>query len=581
MSAGRKQNAVVAFALLALMLGAMAFWIASQRRGRAASKRLHAQALELSACVRAATGDAPTLREALELSPPDATLLAGCAPSALAVQREARALSQLPFKRDAEAIREIVATLALLPEARFGERVDALAGGEVESLESGVSSLLKSSCRLVIGEGEAELGACPPPPPPLTNRALPVARVAIDRPAEFIQKAAWSVVPSADGELRLAFTTLERDSDALGVTLARSAERGRRFDVMAGRAGKAEGSPDVPVVSYSGRAPELVLVTRRDDKGAYSGGALARPSASGEALEAVLELPVLPEGLEPLSAGTPIWTSPGKPARVPTLAIGPRDPSRVGGTLVRIEPDGKLALVPVPSGTLVAALHAPRPRVVATGASGLAVHDVPMEGSAWPPAQGVAGAAPGALPAEPAPEASCGPPGAEAFAFAMRQGARASLVSVGPAGAAAASFGVRPESELDPVCGGCAAKMLARAEDQLSLVVLGASGAGSVELAAPLLVTAARAAKRAVATCNGSTLLVAYVVRSRIFVQTGSTSDFRLGRPVLVAAPNERGIPVEVRVASANGRLFVFFRRDQRMRLLVEVLASDDGISWS
>lgn len=574
----RAVNVALAVLLVGLFVAFGASWVSARSRGKAGSKALYSTAVELSECVSAALGDATTVREALELSPADATPLAGCATLAERAQAQLRELASLRFPRDKQGLRELGAIAEALAEARFRERADTLAAGEVESLDSGVGALLKGACRIALGEGSLEVGACPPPPRSVPARALPSARLVLDAPAEFLLKVAFSFGASPDGALELRFAMRERDSETIALRLGRSTDAGATFSFWSGRAGKAVGLPDVPAVSFSGGAPRLVLVTQRDDKGAYQSAWIAPVSA--ERIDPAFEVPALPEGLEPLRAGTPLWPAqdPKQPGTM--LAIGPRDPARVGGALVRLRSDGKLELLPTPAGTLLAATTAPKPRLLLAEPGALALYEVPAAGDKWPSPHRVP-LPDGALLAEPAAEASCGVAGEKLFPLAARGPSHAAFVAIGDPRLFALRLEAPEQSELGPLCGTCPPGLLARSDERLSLVIPVGSRMTELPVGAPLLVTGARAAKRSVATCSDDVVLVAHVAQGRVWAQTTRAGSWQLGRPSLLAAPNEHGTPVDVRVASAGGKLFVLWRRDRRMQLHVEMLASDDGgVSW-
>lgn len=581
----RGKNALLALLLLALPVAFGVSWLSARSRGKLLSKQLYQAAVELSDCVRAASGDAATLRAGVELSPASSTPLSGCAAVAARAHATLGELNALRWVRDKEGLQELDAIARGLAAPRFGERADVLAAGELESLESGVAGLVKGACRVAIGEGSLELGACPPSERAIPAPALPVPRLVLDAPAEFLLKTAFSVESGSDGELRLAFATRERDSDDIGLRLGSSRDGGKSFDFVAGSAGRADGLPALPAVAFAQGAPQLVLSTQRDEKGAYKTSFIVRVTDGGRRFEDAIEVPALPEGLEPLAAGTPVWLSEGpKKQLVPTLAIGPRDPSRVGGALVRLTAPAKLELSPAPTGTLVAAATEPRPRLVSFEAAGpsssLVLYDVPRAGAAWTPVDRLKLPA-GRLVAEPATESRCGVAGERLFPFAARFADRSLFAAIGDSRLFAYRFDAPPASELTRVCGSCPPALLARADDALTLISPIGNRMVPMDAGAPVVVTAARSGKHSVASCEGEVVLVVHVVRGSVYAQVARFGQWRFGRPTLLGAPNSDGTPVDVRVAAAQGKLFVFWRRDQRMRLRVEMLASDDGgVSW-
>ncbi len=581
----RTKNALLALLLLALPIALGVSWLSARSRGKLLSKQLYEASVELSECVQAASGDAATLREAVELSPASSTPLGGCASLAARAHATLGDLGALRWARDREGVRELDTIVRVLGEARFGERADVLAAGELESLESGVAGLLKGACRVAIGEGSLELGACPPSERAIPARALPVPRLVLDAPAEFLLKTAFSVDPGSEGELRLAFATRERDSASIGLRLGSSKDGGKSFEFVAGSAGRADGLPALPAVGFAQGAPQLVLSTQRDEKGAYKTSFIVRLADGGQRFEDAIEVPALPEGLEPLAAGTPVWLSEGpKKQLVPTLAIGPRDPSRVGGALVRLTTPGQLELLPAPTGTLIAAATEPRPRLVSFEAAGpsssLVLYDVPKAGAAWTPVDRVELPA-GRLVAEPATESRCGVAGEKLFPFAARFADRSLFAAIGAARLFTYRFDAPPASELTRVCGSCPPALLARAEDALTLVSPIGNRMVPMDAGAPVVVTAARAGRHSVASCEGEVVLVVHVVHGSVYAQVARFGHWQFGRPTLLGAPNSDGAPVDVRATTAQGKLFVFWRRDQRMRLRVEMLASDDGgVSW-
>ncbi|MBK7581751.1 MAG: hypothetical protein IPI67_16275 [Myxococcales bacterium] len=424
----RPLNAAGALALIAGLVTLGAIWFSGRQDGKRISKELYTSAVDLSACVDTAKRGSSALRDELELSPPDSTPLVGCAALAQRVRSQTQALAKIRFKRDPDGVRELIAVEDTLQEGRFRARADELAAGEVESLETGVSALLKGACRIAIGEGSLDFGACPPPSPTTEPTPLPTAHVVLDAPAEFIQRTALAL-DAADGELRLSLASRERDQDAVSVQLGRSHDRGVSFKFVTGSGGRAEGRPDVPVVLYRHGAPSLVLTTLRDENRVYSSAWVARIEAGAARLGSAIELPALPEGLEPLVAGTPLWlVDDAKAGAAPLIFIGPRDPSRQGGAALRLGGDGKVELLSTPPGTLIALLTRPKPRLIVVerapdDSAQLALYDIPESGWKW----GSPLRLPlptGAVVAEPMREAACGVHGETVFPFVARRARR-------------------------------------------------------------------------------------------------------------------------------------------------------------
>jgi len=575
--AARSKNALLALLLLAIPVVFCATWLSSRSRAKPLSKSLYTTAVELSECLAATLGEATTLRETLELSPADSTPLAGCAPLAARAQRELRELQALSLPRDKQGLRELGELATSIPEARFTERADALVSAEVESVESSVAGLVKGACRLAIGEGSLAIGACPPAERAQAPRAeLPTPRVVLDAPAEFIQQAALSLEPGPSDELRLGIATRERDSESLGVWVGTSQDGGHSFQLASGRVGRADGSPEPPRATRG-----ALLVTQRDEKGGFKSAYAARIDPAAGRLGDTLEIPALPEGMSPLRAGNPLWLAEGPKRELhPVLAIGPEDPERVGGALVRLLPGGKLELLPTPPGTLIAATSEPRPRVALLDAGALALYDVPRTGEKWPSPERVPMPA-STLRAVSAAPALCGVATEQLFPLALRRGSDALFVAIGDPRMFALRFDAASDAELGGFCGSCPPGLLARAEDRLTLLLPIGNRMTALPLGAPLLVTGTRVAKRSVAACQADTVLVAHLAQGRVWVQTTRAGQWQLGRPRVLAAPDSRGTPVDVRVAASGGRLVVLWRRDQRMQLRLETLASDDGgVTW-
>lgn len=562
-----------------------AIWFSGRQDGKRISKELYTSAVDLSACVDTAKRGSSALRDELELSPPDSTPLVGCAALAQRVRSQTQALAKIRFKRDPDGVRELIAVEDTLQEGRFRARADELAAGEVESLETGVSALLKGACRIAIGEGSLDFGACPPPSPTTEPTPLPTAHVVLDAPAEFIQRTALAL-DAADGELRLSLASRERDQDAVSVQLGRSHDRGLSFKFVTGSGGRAEGRPDVPVVLYRHGAPSLVLTTLRDENRVYSSAWVARIEAGAARLGSAIELPALPEGLEPLVAGTPLWlVDDAKAGAAPLIFIGPRDPSRQGGAALRLGGDGKVELLSTPPGTLIALLTRPKPRLIVVerapdDSAQLALYDIPESGWKW----GSPLRLPlptGAVVAEPMREAACGVHGETVFPFVARRARGESLIALGEQRLHAFGLERGADAELSPVCGNCPASLLSASDDTLRLLFPVGNTLAALPFAAPLVVTGRHSVKRSVGTCDGEVVLVAHVTEGRVLTQVTRIGRWQAERPVLVAAPNEIGSPVDVRVAALDGRFYVVWRRDTHMRALLEMLTSDDGgRSW-
>jgi hypothetical protein len=216
-----------------------------------------------------------------------------------------------------------------------------------------------------------------------------------------------------------------------------------------------------------------------------------------------------------------------------------------------------------------------------TGAGArLGSFEVPPPGRPWPSGESVP-VPPGGLVASPASDARCGVSGEEMFAFAARQGESGLFVAAGDPRLFAFRFAAPLASDLVPVCGRCPPSVLLRAEDQTTLMVPVGNRLTPLDVRSPLAVTRPRAAKRSVATCSADVILVAHLAEGRVYAQVTRPGVWQFARPRLLAAPSEHGEPVDVRVAVGGGRLFVLWRRSERMRLRLEMLASDDGgLTW-
>ncbi len=563
----------------AIALGLIALgvtWLSSRSRGKALSKSLYQACVELAECTHTVQADAATLRDAVEQRAAGATPLATCAPVAARVASDIQALSSLRLSRDREGIRELTAIAGEIGEARFREPADALAKGPIDAIESQVPALLKQACRIAIGEGSIALGACPLVLPQPTSRTLPVPRVVLDTPAEFLLSASVDVAAEPDGSLRVHLGTVERDSESMGIHLGSSKDAGKTFAFVSGRAGSVDRTASPPVVSQRDGHPSLVLGTLRDEQGAFKRGVVARVSASPPGLDAPVDLPALPEGLEPVRAGTPVWLSVQGKRELPTVVVGPRDPSKSGGALVTLLPDGKHEVSSTPPGTVLAATATPKPRVLVLEREGvngsLALYDVPEGKKPWPAPARVP-LPPDALRTEIASETYCGVAAERWFPFVSHHAKRSYMIVVGEK-----HFALRfnsPAPDLARVCGLCPPGLLARSDEELSLLLPIGNRLTAFPVGAPLLVTVDRKAKRSVATCLGDTVLVAHLTRDQIWIQ--KTGIGGAGPASLLVLPSEHGVPVDVRVAASEGKLYVVWRRDQRMRLRVEMLVSSDG----
>ncbi len=567
----------------ALTLGIVAFaatWFSSRSRAKVLSESLYLASVELAECAFAVRADAATLRDAIEQRPAESTPLAACAPLVGRVQRDARELVGLRLPRDRDGIRGLDSLLTGLSEALFRERADALLSGEVDALDTRIDGLVKSACRLALGEGAVAPGACPSAGRAFETPPLPTPRVVLDEPVEFLLSAKFQAAAEPDGSLRLDCFTVERDSESIGVHLASSKDEGKSFELITGRMGRVGGATNAPLVGLRDGAPSVLLVTSQDANGAVGRSFVARVTRDPPGIDAAVEVPALPEGLEPLKAGTPVWLSDQGKHEVPTLAIGPKDASRAGGALVRLMPDGKLDVTPTPAGTLLAAVVSPRPRVLVfervAASAGLALYDVPRNAEGWPEPQRVP-LPPGDLAMDRAPEIACGVANERWLPFVARHTKKSYLVTIGPK-----LFGLKfdaPMPDLSRVCGTCPPSLLARSDEELSLMLPIGNRLTKLGVGAPLFVTTERKAKQSVATCQGDLVLVAHLARDQIWVHT--TGIRGPGRAAMIVTPNEHGKPTDLRVAASDRKLFLFWRRDQRMKLRVETLASEDGgITW-
>ena len=570
----------VAAAIVVAIAGFGVTWLSSRSRGKALSQSLYQASVELDECMRLVRGEASTLRDAVERRPADATPLASCAAITSRVAADVRGLTDLRLPRDREGIGGLTAITGELTEDRFRERADGLAKGPVDTIESQASALLKQACRIAIGEGSRALGSCPPAPTPPVSRALPVPRVVLDTSVEFLLAASLELAAEPNGSLRVHLGTVERDHEHFGVHLGSSSDAGKTFHFVSGRVGSVDGTTSPPVVSLSDGRPRVVLSTLRDEHGAFKRAVVARVSASPPGLETPAEVPALPEGLEPLRAGTPVWLDArGQPERA-VVAVGPRDPSKTGGALIQLLADGKHVVLPTPAGALVAAAASPKPRVVVleqgNAGGSLAVYDVPDAKQPWPTPQRLL-LPPGELRTELASELYCGMANERWFPFVARQSTKSFMVVLGEQ-----HFALKfdpPQPDLARVCGLCPPSLLARSDEELSLLLPIGNQLTRFPVGAPLLVTLDRRARRSVATCLGDTVLVAHVTRDQIWIQR--TGIGGTGPASLLVLPNEHGAPIDVRVAASEGKLYLLWRREQRMKLRVEMLASSDGgITW-
>ncbi|MFO0571780.1 MAG: hypothetical protein U0263_39510 [Polyangiaceae bacterium] len=584
---GRPRDVLVALVVLVLIASVFAVWFRARSRATAETLLLYRASVELSDCVAGARGNSSGLRDELELAPPDATPLAPCAPIGERAARSSRELAHIGWSRDRDGLRELEAVVALLPDSLWRERADALAGGELEAVESNVTALVKAACRLALGEGALPAESCPPRQAATPPAAAPVARIVFDSPLEFVEHARVVVAAHEPGDVRVLVATRERDRETLGVALAISNDRAESWRAVFGDAGAADGVPELPRMTVGGPdAPTTVFVSRRDEQGGVRGRLLVL-EPGGTRLTAVAELPELAKDLEPVRVGSAGYLdSSKKPDRV-VFALVPRDPSAPGGSLLRLGDKGKLDAFATPPGTLLAVEAAPRPRVVVRETSprpALALYDVPNDlddrKATWRSAARVFLSGPlaaGALAAEPTMESSCGVSAERLFPFVTRQGAAGSFIAVGAERLYAYPFAPPLDAEPSLLCGSCPPALLLRAEDRLALVLPVGNDMASLPFAAPLALTSAHAGKVSVASCAGDSYAVAYVARDRLYAQVARAGNWQAGRPTLLALPNEKGSITDVRMAALGSRLLVFFRRSERLRLRVEVLASDDG----
>lgn len=526
-------------ALLAAVLAA--YWASSRQRARELAADVHRHAVRLDAC-------APD-RDALLLALPEDRPAAPCAAIAGELADATRRLLSARFIREREVASDLASVAEPLAKVAWNARARALLEPPLSVALTDVRKAHSLALVLAASEGvEIAPSASPASAAPVAPRE-PRAALDVELPGPALELVWTASSVLAPGGRPLAVVTLAARTDrAPAVWLGRSLDRGKswqstRLEPLA--PSKQLPRPHVAILAGG----ELAIAVIAD-------GALQRfrwPASSARA-QAVGETRPLPADTKPVTTGSALLS-------LSAFALTRSD----GSGAVWYEPFDDESLRPAPPGRLVAATAAPPPRLVLarsskTGFVELAQVAVPELEEPWPQATSSRVSYVPSLETLPSDDRWCGLAGEQHFTWLARAEKNHVLVAASQSGIYPYRFTLRPESDLDVLCGACPPAALERSRGGLGVYVPVIRKLAPAPIPPPLAFDAT-SAKTATAACAADRMAASYVAAERVLAQITRPNSWQFQRPIELATPDSTGSPVEPRVLGFDDRLLVLWRR--------------------
>jgi hypothetical protein len=581
----RNRAWLIAPVMFLLLVAAGAHWKWTRARAHQRASVFLERATALRECVVRATGEFPTLTEAVSFALIDDKPLAECSESLSQALDAARQLGELRPLMDRNALDEAVGALGALRQSGFDTTAGELAASHPSVIEDQLDRLAQSTCRVAISENAADYQDCALPRSRVPPFAPPTPHTIVNEKTSWIEHAALRVATSGEGRVSVLVGTREREALRTVARVASSSDAGARWTVATFECEEASlGDPDAPELTFdpASGAPRLFFMALRAEKGVFAGGTLGRVAEDLRSIRYLSDVPQLPDELEPVRTGSPLVELEGGSVG---LLLAPRKAGPGGGVLVL--KDKSQHFTPLAHGRLIAGQSGPPPRVVTVetasdGATSVAVVGLEADGHAFaaPAFEPLGAKAP--TPA-PTPERLCGAAGHRSSPILWRDATESRLGLLGTGALDIQKLASPRGGALDVTCGGCAPFLFWHSETDLAFVVPGAGGARQVAVAMPVLYSAAKSWRTATSGCSADRVAVAYVQDGSLYVQTADSRRLSFSRPRLLATRNDAGAPTDVAIAGSGRRLLVVWRRaaPRPVELRIEMLASDDGgNSW-
>jgi hypothetical protein len=562
---------VVVAGMLAAVLGV--YWFVSSARARELATDARASALRLARCVP--PGSAAEVRRTLALAYPGDRPLAGCAEASASLVEVSRKLTNAALLRESQAAAELAAVAARLSKLGWATSARALHDGElIAELRTDVDQARELACRIASAHALGAEPSCSAADPPL-EPPTPLLVFELELPGR-LDTVSWTA-NSAFGPakepgakpLELAVVSLaaqDAEHRALHGWVMRSLDAGRSWQT----------SSTEPAATQA-----TATAARPADVALLSGGALlvAHFAARSERAwtvrvarwpvdRAQLETPEafeLPEPWGPIATGSPVL--PLATGRGFVLALGADNPARAAVWYPPSDSDKKPkpSLRGAPQGRVLAATSAPPSRLLIarkspTGFVELVAQAIPAPSEGWPEPHGslVSYVSDLSLPA--APERWCGLPNEQYFTTVGDSPGGSVLVAVGPDQVFPFRFTPRKDASVGVLCGACPPAGIERSADGLRVLLPVRRQLSPASVATPIAFDQS-SARSAAAACTGEQLVVAYLAGDRVLSQSTREGKWQFERPQVLAAPDARGKPVDLRMLGFDDRVVVMWRR--------------------
>jgi hypothetical protein len=553
---------VVVAAMLAGVLGS--YWFVSSSHASELVTAARSEAIRLERCVP--PGVAGQIRATLALAYPDDRPLAGCAALASGLADSASKLEKAALLRERAAASELVTVAARLSQFGWDAPARSLHDGPVlAELSADLAQARQLACRIASGEGRPDDPACAARAPAAEASAPPLT--VID--AEFVGEAAWTANAAASAGF-VAITARDNGSASLKSWLARSLDGGRTwrassFEPAAATAERSARPPDATLLD--GGALLVAHFAPRSERGWSV--RVARWRADAERIESssIFELP---EPWRPIAVGSPLLPVSGEPGFALALRAG--DPARAAIWIPPSPADeaSRPSLLTPPAGLVLAAISAPPSRLLIgrkspTGFVELVAQPIPHPGEPWPEPRTSLVSYVSDLSLHEAPERWCGLAGEQYFTTIGDSPDGNVLVAVGSEQIYPFRFTPRSGASVGVLCGACPPAGIERSAEGVRVLLPVRRQLSPATVTTPIAF-AASSVRSAAAACTGEQLVVAYLAGDRVLAQSTRSGQWQFERPQVLAVPDARGKPADLRVLGFDDRVLVLWRRTDAQR---------------